>query len=160
MRSWKVIHRLSVMESNRESASELLGQLEADRETLAARATTPWWVPVGFGLVGAAYVAIPSFPENGTRNFVLIAAVVASVAMIVAYRRATGIRASGVGARTWFLAVLTVVSLFVLISVSYGLASLDLNWWIAVPAAIAAFTVGAMSVLFTTSARERMSRAR
>lgn len=148
------------MESDKENASELLGQLETDRETLAAQATTPWWIPVGFGLVGAAYVSIPSFPENGTRSFVLIAAVVASVALIGAYRRATGIRASAVGPKTWFVAALTVVTLLALISISYGLASLDLHWWMIAPAAVAAAAVGALSLLFTTSARERMARVR
>lgn len=148
------------MESNRENASELLGALETDREALAARATTPWWIPVGFGLVGAAYVAIPSFPENGTRNFVLIAAVAASLALGIAYRRAIGIRARGVGARAWVMLVLVVLSLFVLIGVAFGLASLGLQWWIVLPALVAAAITASMSILVTTSARERMTRGR
>lgn len=147
------------MESNNKTPTELLAELEADRNTLATRATTPWWIPAGFGLVGAAYVSIPSFPQ-GTQSFVLIAAVVASVALIGGYRRATGIRASGVGGKAGWLAALTVLGLFVLISVSYGLASFGLQWWIAAPATVAFALTGSLAVLFTTSARERMRRVR
>ena len=150
------MHRLSNMESNRESASELLSALDNDREKLTARAITPWWIPVGFGVLGAAYVATPALPEGGPRNFVLVAAILLTMAMIGAYRRVTGVRASVVGVRAWIVAGLAVASTWVLISVSYALVSFELYWWVIAPAVAGFAVLAALAVLVTSWIRERV----
>lgn len=136
----------------------LLNELDADRATLAGRVTTPWWLPVSFGAIAAAWVSVPAFGDDAPRSFLLIAAIVASIALLGSYRKVTGIKISSVGWFAWMLFGLSLLGLLLMISIAFGLASFGLSVWIIAPAAAAFAIAASLTVAFTTAARERMLR--
>lgn len=139
-------------------SKDRLNELDADRATLAERVTTPWWLAAGFGLIAATYIVAPAF--DGRSAGVTIAALVISIALIATYQRTIGMKLGRVGGRAYLALAGGLVVLLGLYSVSLGLASLELRWWIAVPTAVA-FAIGALlTVLFTTIARDRVRNAR
>lgn len=140
-----------------ESKDRLI-ELDADRASLANRVTTPWWLPAGFGLIAATYVVTPAF--DGRATGVIIAAIVMSIVLVAAYHRVIGMKIGRVGAVAWILLGAGVLVTLGLYSVSLALASFRAYGWIVVPA-IAAFALGAaLTVLFTTAARERIRNVR
>ena len=139
-------------------SKDRLNELDADRAALAEWVRTPWWLAAGFGLIAAAYVVVPAF--DGRSAGVTIGALVMSIVLITTYHRTIGVKLGRVGARAWLLLGGGVILLLGLYSLSLGLASLELRWWIAAPT-VAAFAIGALlTVLFTTTARERMRDVR
>lgn len=135
-------------------SKDLLNELDADRTALAERLRTPWWLAAGFGLMAAAFVVSPAF--GGNTNGVIIASVVLTIALIAAYRKATGIKLAGSGFVPWLIVLGGLAIVLALFSVALGLASLDLRWWIAVPATVAFVAIASLTFLFTKVARERM----
>lgn len=139
-------------------SKERLNELDADRATLAERVRTPWWLAVGFGLIAATYIVTPAF--DGRSAGVTISALVLSIALIAAYQRTIGMKLGKLGGRAWLALIAGVVVLLGLYSISLGLASLELRWWIAAPTLVA-FVIGVLvTVFFTTTARQRVRDAR
>lgn len=138
-------------------SKDRLNELHADRAALAERVTTPWWLAVGFGLIAATYIVTPAFEADAAG--VVIVAIVISIALIVAYQRTIGMKLGRIGARAWLALAGGMIVLLGLYSVSLGLASLQLHWWVAVPTVVG-FAVGAsLTMLFTTIARDRVRYA-
>lgn len=142
----KVTDRLSDMENHlpRETdasphgpdhAARILGDLAADRATLAGRMAAPAWLYPAFGALAAAYVASPAITSTTASRVVVGLAMASTILLVAAYQRLSGVRASRVGAPARLTLVMNVVALLVLLSVSLGLASFDLRWWIALPSA-------------------------
>jgi hypothetical protein len=143
-----------------DAAVQQLDSLRTDRANLAERLQSPRWLAPGFGLVAAAYTAIPSFADDQGRRAAFIAALVASIALVSGYRRATGIKLTRVGVRARTLAALAVLASLVLLSVSYGLAAAGLHWWIALSAAAGFALVSRLAAMFTAAARDRLRHGR
>ena len=155
------MHRLSDMENNLHAngadADQVLRELSADRANLSERMRAPRWFAPAFGTIAALYAAMPSIPNDGGRDFVFVGAVVASIALCAAYYRATGVKASGLGARGWFLGVVGLLGILVCLSVSFGLAAAGLHWWIAL-SALAAFAWAAIIATLMSSGMQQRVR--
>ncbi len=139
-------------------AAALLETMTSDRDRLADRAKAPTWLPLGFGLIAAAYVAGPASSEDW-RRFILIAAILGTLAMLAAYRRATGIRLTGVGPKGGLLFALAIVVVLGLLSISFGLVASGLGWWVIATAAVAFAAVAWITRTMTDIARARITRA-
>lgn len=140
------------------AASALLGDLDSDRASFARRLEAPSWLAPAFGILAAAYVAAPAAGE--ARSGSLLVLIILSVVLIHLYRRATGIRVSRIGLPEWLLCGAALLVCLVLLSVSLGLVSFGLNWWVILPAAVA-FLVGSVAASrFIRSAQERIRNAR
>lgn len=148
------MNRLSGMESD---TGNILNDLDADRAGLAERMRAPRWFAPAFGAVAALYAAMPSIPNDGGRDFIFIGAVVASVILVTAYSRTTGVKASGFGARGWFLGAAGLLGVLVCLSVSFGLAAAGLHWWIAL-STLAAFAWATIIVTLITSTMQQRVR--
>lgn len=139
---------------------DILDELEADRARLVKHFRAPRWLAPGYGLIAAAYVSIPAFPDEPTRNFVLIAAAVVGFLLVGNTYRATGIKISRFGAREWAAFTAAALGSLALHSVSLGLDSLGLRWWIAASASAAfVLTLWLTHVIFS-SLRERLRHDR
>jgi len=148
------------METNRPDATNsLLAELAADRATLADRAKPPRWLAPGFGLIAAAYVIGPALGE-GYRTSIPVLAFIAAVVLVALYYRATGIRISRVGAAGWGILAGALIGSLVLLSVSFGLVSFGLHWWVIVTAVVAFALVTWLATRFTASAVDRVRRDR
>lgn len=137
-------------------SKEILIAIDADRTALAQRVRTPWWLAAGFGLMGATFVMSPAF--DGNTNGVIISSVVLAIALIAIYRARTGIKLAGSGVLPWLIVLGGLVIVLALFSVSLGLASFDLRWWIALPTVAAFAAIASLTVVFTRAARERIRR--
>ena len=147
-------------ESGNPRVLQVLDELRSDRERLAEHLRAPKWLAPGFGLIAAAYVSTPAFPGEQIGDVVLVVALGASILLISNYRRATGIKISRFGAREWVMFAASVLSSWVLLSVSLGLAATGLHGWVAAPAFAAfALMTWLASVIFS-SMRERLLHAR
>ncbi len=133
-------------------------ELQDDRIELAKRLGRPVWLSPGFGAVAAAYVASPAIPDGTWRDLVLPGAVVATVALLTAYQRTTGIKLSSVGWRAgWYFGGAVAFSLTML-SVSFGLDASGFAWWIAAPVAATFVVVAWLVGLLVAAARDHISR--
>lgn len=135
-------------------ASKILDDIAADRTDLASRARAPWWFAPGFGLIAAALVGGPAIPD-GWGTSMSVFSILAVVVLFYAYRRVTGVTLASFGAASWVLFLAALVISLILLSVSFGLASFDLHWWI-LATALAAFGVGTLAAFLVT----RIARAR
>lgn len=140
--------------------SEILDELQADRDRLAQRFRAPKWLAPGFGLVAAVYVSTPALPGQRTSDFILIAAVVVGILLVGNTYRATGIKMSRFGLPEWVAFAASVLGSLVLFSVSLGLAASGLYWWIAAPVCVAFVMVFALTRVILSSMRERLRHAR
>ncbi|GGF04578.1 hypothetical protein [Mycetocola zhadangensis] len=142
--------------AERAHASELLNELESDRNHLAQRLDRARWLAPAFALIAAAYIATPILPGEGGRSLVLVAAIVASVLLLGEYRRVTGVKLSRFGFVEGALFVAAIVTSLFFFSVSLGLAASGLSWWV-LASALAGFVVVAGLVnRITASLRERL----
>lgn len=116
-------------------AQKLLHDLAADRDALAGRIVAPGWLYPAFGVIAALYVASPAIDPESVRNVVVGLAIAFTVILSFGYQRISGVRMSRVGARGAVILGVLLCATLVLLSVSFGLASFDLQWWIMVPAA-------------------------
>ncbi|MDN3495816.1 hypothetical protein QL996_07750 [Planococcus sp. APC 4015] len=139
-------------------SKDILNELDADRTALAKRVKTPWWLAGGFGLMAVTFVISPAF--GGNANGVIISSVVMAIALIAVYRARTGIKIAGSGTRPWLIVLSGLVIVLALFSVSLGLASLGLSWWIALPTLAAFAAVASLTFLFTRVVRERIRHVR
>jgi len=146
--------------SNSRFVPDIFDDLEADRARLVEHFRAPKWLAPGYGLIAAAYVSIPAFPDEPTGDFVLIAAVIVGFLLVGNAYRATGIKISRFGAREWAAFAAAVLGSLVLHSVSLGLASLGLRWWIAASASAAFVLVLWLTRLIFSSLRERLRNDR
>ena len=80
--------------------------------------------------------------------------------VVYLYHRATGVKLASIGWVAWLIYAATLVSCLMLLSVSLGLVSFDLYWWVIAPtaAAFGAGTIGAH--YFMRSALSRIRHAR
>ncbi len=146
--------------SGQAEAPRLLETLRSDREAFAGRMHAPRWLAPGFGLAAAAYVAIPAVSDDATRNFLFLAAVAVSTALMSSYPRVTWVKASRFSAGEWGLFTACILGALVLLSVSFGLAAAELRWWIIASGAAAFAWVTWLAGRLTSAARERVRRGR
>lgn len=137
---------------------QLLDALRSDRLAMARRLTGPAWLAPGFGLVAAAYVATAAIPSDPWRDAVFIAAVVASVAMLTAYRKTTGVKLSRLGARATVILLSAMGVALVMLSVSYGLMASPFAGWVAASILMTFLAVTWLARLFIRAASERVNR--
>lgn len=130
--------------------------LHGDRDALAARLQGRRWLSVGLGLVAAAVVASPVLPEGPMRTSLLVAAMVAGVALPSRYHQVTGVQLSRVGARAALVYAAGLAVSMVLLSVSYGLASFGLVWWVAATAVLAFVLVTLLVDQFVSAAADHL----
>ncbi|GAA1120563.1 hypothetical protein [Arthrobacter flavus] len=140
-----------------ESAAALLADVEQDRSALIERMTTPRWVPPIFGAVAAICVASPAAGDNRSGNSTLL--IIVAIIVVYLYHRATGVKLSHIGGTAWLIYAATLITCLTLLSVSLGLVSFDLYWWVLAPAA-AAFGAGTLGThFFLRSALRRIRHA-
>ncbi len=137
---------------------QLLEDLRVDRQAMATQLSEPRWLAPGFGAVAAAYVATAAIPSDPWRDAVFVAAVAASLVMLSAYRRMTGIKLSRIGARAVIILLCAVGVALLMLSVSLGLAASGLTWWITASTLITFITVTWLAKRFIATASERVNR--
>ncbi len=137
---------------------ELLEDLRVDRRAMATQLSGPRWLAPGFGVVAAAYVATAAILSDPWRDAVFVAAVAASLVMLSAYRRTTGIKLSRIGVRAVFILLCAMGVTLLLLSVSFGLAASGLTWWITASTLITFIAVTWLTKRFIAAASERVNR--
>lgn len=141
-----------------DSAAALLADVDSDRSALISRMNTPRWVAPTFGAIAAVCVASPAAGDNRSGNSALL--IIVGIMVVYLYHRATGVKLGSIGWEAWLIYAATLISCLLLLSVSLGLVSLELHWWVAAPtvAAFGAGTIGAH--YFMRSALSRIRHAR
>ncbi|MBG6180714.1 hypothetical protein [Arthrobacter sp. CAN_A1] len=140
------------------SAARLLADVDNDRSALSKRMNTPRWVAPAFGAIAAICVATPAAGDNRSGNSTLLIIVAIMVGYL--YHRVTGVKLARIGWVAWLIYATTLVVCLILLSVSFGLVSLDLDWWVIAPtaAAFGAGTIGAHYFMRTVQSRIRHAR--
>lgn len=138
----------------------LLRDLDADRASLAGRMAAPWWLYPAFGVIIALYVASPAIESEATRRVVVQLAMASSVVLLFVYHRISGVRVSRVGVRGAVRLGVLVCAILALLSTSFGLASFDAQWWIAIPAAVSFGLVVILGRWFDRLYRDELRRGR
>lgn len=135
---------------------QLLEELRSDRQAMATRLSGPRWLASGFGVMAAAYVATAAMPSAAWRDAVFVAAVAATLLMLSAYRRTTGIKLSRIGARAVVILLCATGVTLLMLSVSYGLAASGLNWWVAASTLVTFIAVTWFAKLFIAAASKHV----
>ena len=140
------------------SAARLLADVDNDRSALIKRMNTPRWVAPAFGAIAAICVATPAAGDNRSGNSTLL--IIVAIMVVYLYHRVTGVKLANIGWVAWLIYAATLVACLVLLSVSFALVSLDLDWWVIAPtaAAFGAGTIGAHSFMRTALSRIRHAR--
>lgn len=110
-----------------------LSTIEADRAALDQRARQPAWLAPALGAVTATWVATGDIARSGGTSPWFLLFVVAMALVLVA-TRSTGVKLKSIGTRGWVAYVALVAVGLLLYSAGLALFSLDLDWWVAVPA--------------------------
>ncbi|MBP2217687.1 hypothetical protein [Arthrobacter sp. CAN_C5] len=140
------------------SAAALLADVDKDRSALIDRMTTPSWAAPAFGALAAICVVSPAAGDNRSGNSALL--IIVGILVVYLYQRATGVRLARIGWAAWLIYAATLVFCLLMLSVSLGLVSFGLLWWVIAPAA-AAFGAGALGAhYFMRSAVNRIRSAR
>lgn len=108
----------------------LLEHLLSDRQAMASRLSSPRWFAPGFGVVAAAFVAIPAIPSDTWAYAAVIAAVATGLSMLIAFRRTTGIKLSCVRARAVLICVGAVSVPLLMLGLLFVLPGSGMTWWI------------------------------
>ena len=168
----KVTYILSSMENNFSSndsaasdgsprdASALLSDLAADRAALADRLVAPGWLYPALGLMTALYVASPFVEPDVVRRSIAGFAIAGIIALVLGYQRMTGVRVSRAGGPARLTLWILLVATLLLLSVSLGLASFGLNWWIALTGAASFGLTVSLGRMFDRQYREHVRRGR
>jgi hypothetical protein len=141
-------------------AAELLDELQADRQRLARHAEAPRWLAPGFGLLAGLYVAAPALPGEPRSGGFVTMAIIIGVLLVYLSSRATGVRFSRFGLAGWAAFSGAVVGGLIFFSVSLGLVSLGLHWWVIVPAAATFALVLWLTRAMLASMRRNLNRDR
>jgi hypothetical protein len=142
------------------AAAELLDELQADRERLARRSEAPRWLAPGFGLLAGLYVAGPALPGEPRSGGFVTTAIIVGIVMVFLSSRATGVKFSRFGPRAWVAFAGAVLGGLFFFSVSLGLVSLGLHWWVIVPAAATFALVVWLTRVMSSSMRRNLNRER
>lgn len=134
-----------------------LEHLRSDRVAMATRLSRARWLPPGIGAVAGAYVAGPLIPNETWRNALLVLTLVATIAMLSAYHRTTGIKPSKVGLRAAMIVAAALGVSLLLLSVSFGLVAGELPWWVTASSAVTFIVVTWLARMFITAASEHIS---
>ncbi len=86
-----------------------------------------------------------------------MAQLAATLVMLYAYRRTTGIKLSRLGVRAVVIFLCATGATLFMLSVSYGLAASSLTWWVAAPTLITFVVVTWFAKMFISAAGERVS---
>lgn len=121
-------------------AAALLDELAADRTRLAQRLAAPAWLYPAFGALTALYVAAPALEPGAASDLVTTLAVAATLLLVWAYPRLSGVRVSRTGASARLTLGLLLGATLLLLSTSLGLVALGLRWWTPLPA-VASFAL-------------------
>jgi uncharacterized membrane protein YoaT (DUF817 family) len=140
-------------------ADSPLSTLDADRVALAGRARMPSWLAPALGVVMSAWVATSYTARSGGAGSWYFLFLVA-VALVVVAVRSTGVRVRTLGARAWFGYLGLIAVGLLLYSVALALYSVDLRWWVTVPAALAFGATVVMVRSIDHSARRSLRHVR
>ncbi len=138
------------------NASGLLDELATDRAVLADRLAAPAWLYPAFGVLTAIYVASPLFGPGPGRRAIAGIAIAATFLLVWGYRRLSGVRVLRAGAPARLTLVLLFLATLLLLSVSLGLASFGLTWWIVLPALASFGLTVALGRLFDRQYRQKV----
>lgn len=152
------------MESKFESptpneAANVLNNLSADRERLAANVRVPWPLLAGFGAVAAWWVGAAATANPGenyeppTSGWLGLACAFVIVYLI---RQETGIRFRAMGTRAVWAVVGIAILCLALFSVSLGLVSFGMQWAVALTSVVAFGATTWLSALAYRSAVEQL----
>ena len=141
-------------------ASRLLNDLAGDRASLAERMAAPGWLYPAAGLLAAIYIATPLIEADAVRR-IAAGATIGSIAFLVwAFQIATGVKVSRAGAAAQLTLGVLVMAILVLLSTSFALASLGLNWWILLPSAAGFVLTIFLGKRFHSQYRDRVRHGR
>lgn len=151
-------HLHSTPQDQPRSAAALLADVDSDRSALIQRMNTPRWVAPAVGAIAAVCVASPAAGENQSGNSALL--IIVGILVVYLYHRATGVKLGSIGWTAWLIYAATLVTSLILLSVSLGLVSFDLYWWVIAPtaAAFGAGTLGAHAFMRSAFGRIRNDR--
>lgn len=139
-------------------AAKLLDDLASDRASLVAHLAAPGWLYPLLGLTTAIYVATPFLEANIVRRTVAGLAMAAAFLLVWTYQRRTGIRVSRTGSSARLTLAVLLFATLLLLSVSFGLASFGLDWWIILPALASFVLTVFLGRQFDRQYREHMRR--
>lgn len=100
----------------------------------------PAWLYPAFGALTALYVAAPALEPGAASDLVTTLAVAATLLLVWAYPRLSGVRVSRTGASARLTLGLLLGATLLLLSTSLGLVALGLRWWTPLPA-VASFAL-------------------
>lgn len=151
---------LTTPKGSSNDVQNLLRDFDADRVALARRMAAPWWLYPAFGVITALYVASPAIESDANRRVVVQLAMVSTIFLLFGYQRLSGVRVSRVGLRGAVILGVLVCATLALLSISFGLASFDMQWWIAIPAAVSFGLVVILGRRFDFLYRDELRRGR
>lgn len=128
------------MDMTRDTNSRrMLEALEEDRARLSERVRMPIWLAPTIAFLTAAWVASPAVGDQAASSAYLISVGGIVLAIYLAVHTA-GVRHGCLRGRAyWIVGAASAIGL-ALYSTSLGLVSLDLRWWVILPALAAAGT--------------------
>jgi hypothetical protein len=142
------------------AAADLLDELQADRQRLARRAEAPRWLAPAFGLLAGLYVAAPALPGDPRSGVFVTMGIILGIVLVFLSSRATGVKFSNLGLQGWAAFTGAVAGGLLFFSVSLGLVSLGLHWWVIVPAAATFALVLWLTRVMSSSMRKNLSSDR
>ena len=141
-------------------AQQVLADLDNDRATLAQTLAAPRWLYPLVALIVAGFLATPAIRTVDPRNIVTGILIAAAIALVLTYRRHTGVRVGQIGARGAGLLVGLLVVTLLLLSTSFGLSASLNPWWVVAPALVGFAVVLAGGRWFDRLYRENLRRGR
>lgn len=114
----------------------LLGELHADRVSLADRLAAPLWFYPAFAALTSLYVGTPAFPPGPVNSVLTALLVVAAATLTLLHPSICGVRPARVGMTGWSVLVGLLASVLGLLSVSYGVVASLSAWWVLLPQAV------------------------
>lgn len=137
-------------------AQELLSDLARDRARLAPRMRFPSWLLPALGAVSAAFVAEPAIPSDEVRQFSLPLGLLVVVILVWRARREMGVQPGPLHISSRALQLLWLLVLLTMLSTSFGLVSLELQWWVLIPVAVTFVTTIGIGRRIGTIERNRV----
>ncbi|WP_143320543.1 hypothetical protein [Cellulomonas iranensis] len=139
-------------------ANEMLADLEADRAALATHVRTPAWYLAGVSALAAAFTAGPLLGDDRTNLLATLGGALLVLAALLQQRRR--VRPAKPGGVAWGWTLLLVVTLLLLLSVSFGLVAGGLAGWVALPALAAAVVTYGVLRRLDAQVRRQVARVR
>lgn len=143
-----------------DDATNALNLVTSSRSTLAEALVTPRWYHPALGLLVGALLAAQAIPSLTVRNLMLVPYALGLIALVLGYRRQTGVMINGLrprSGRPW--AVALIIVLLVLFIGGIGLRmGLGWSWSPVVAGGLAFVAVIAFGRRFDTAVRAGLRR--